>query len=272
MLKKHQESNSIMLLVDVHCHLDHSAFRKNLKEVISRAKKAGLATIITSGVNSASNMQALKISHTYDIVKPSLGIYPIDALGIAMPHSGLKRPTMPIDIDAELAFIEQHASKIVAVGECGMDFHAVKGYESKQKENFEKIIALVERIKKPIIVHSRKAELEAIEMLESSSIKKIVLHCFSGNKKLILRAADNGWFFSIPPIITRLQHFQMLTDIVNINQLLTETDAPWLSPYYGKLNEPAFVIEAVKKIAEVKSLSVEETANNIWKNFQMVFE
>ncbi len=110
-------------------------------------------------------------------------------------------------------------------------------------------------------------------MLESSSIdaKKVVLHCFSGNKKLIKHAADNGWNFSIPPVIVRLQHFQMMAEIININQLLTETDAPYLSPYPGKTNEPAYVAETIKKIAEIKGFEQEEVANNIFMNFQRIF-
>ena len=108
-------------------------------------------------------------------------------------------------------------------------------------------------------------------MLESSSVKKVDMHCFSGNKKLIQRAADNGYSFSIPPVLCRLQHFQMLVEMVNINQLLTETDAPFLGVEAGERNEPAFVLGTVKKIASIKGFDVTETMNTIYMNYSRFF-
>jgi len=263
-----------MILVDIHTHLDHARFKEDLNQVIERAKKAGVKAIITSGVNSATNRLVLDIAKKYDIVKPSFGLYPIDALAKELEQgeaSGFVRDVKAIDVDAELEWIKENKDKCVAVGECGLDYKWVTGKEKEQKEIFQKIVEIVEKIKKPIIVHSRKAEFDVVDMLESSTIKKIILHCFMGRKHLLKRAADNGWYFSIPPIIARLQHFQILAEIANINQLFTETDAPYLSPYPGQRNEPAFVIEAIKKIAEIKKMDIEEVANNIWMNYQKVF-
>lgn len=261
-----------MLLVDIHAHLDHERFKKDLDQVIDRARKTGVKAIITSGVNSATNRLALKIAEKYDIVKASLGLYPIDALAKELElEAGFVRDIQPTDVDEELEFIAKNKDRIIAVGECGLDYKWVVGKEKEQKEVFQKVIDAVEKIKKPIIVHSRKAELDAVEMLESSKIKKIVMHCFTGKKSLIKRAADNGWWFSIPPIIVRLQHFQLMAEIVNLNQLLTETDCPYLSPYPGERNEPAFVVETIKKIAEIKGFTAEEVANNIYVNYTNVF-
>jgi TatD DNase family protein len=97
------------------------------------------------------------------------------------------------------------------------------------------------------------------------------MHCFSGKKSLIQRAADNGWSFSVPPVIVRLQHFQIMAEMVNISQLLTETDAPYLSPFPGQRNEPGFVIETIKKIAEIKRMTEEDVANNIYMNYTNMF-
>jgi TatD DNase family protein len=108
-------------------------------------------------------------------------------------------------------------------------------------------------------------------MLESSNAKKPILHCFCGRKHLIKRAADNGWSFSIPTNVVNAEHFQNMAREVHISQLFTETDSPYLSPFRGKRNEPAFVIEAVKKIAEIKGMTVEDTANNIFMNYQNMF-
>ncbi|MBD3355487.1 hypothetical protein GF361_05940 [Candidatus Woesearchaeota archaeon] len=276
-----------MILVDVHAHLDHARFKDDLDDVISRAKEAGVKAVITSGVNSTTNRMILKIDERYDIVKASFGLYPIDALAAELDNdeslgarlsetygtagSSFVRDTETIDVDNELEWIMKNKDKCIAVGECGLDYKWVKGKEKEQQRVFQKVIQTVEKIKKPIIVHSRKAELDAIEMLESSKIKKVVMHCFSGKKSLIKRAADNGWSFSVPPVITRLQHFQMLVDMTNLSQLLTETDAPYLSPFRDRRNEPAFVAETIKKIAEIKGITEEDAANNIYMNYTNIF-
>ncbi len=264
-----------MNLVDIHCHLNHDRLKDNLDNVIKRAKETGVKVIITSGVNVPTNREVLKLAEKYDIVKCSLGIYPIDALNIhieALDEVGLTRQAEPFDVDKELEFIEKNKHNIVALGECGMDFKYLKEHEKKQRENFQKVINTVEKIKKPIIVHSRSAEEACIEMLESSNLKKVIMHSFGGRKSLIKRAADNGYTFSIPPVITRLQHFETVVSLVNISQLLTETDAPWLSPVPGVRNEPKNVIESVKRIAKIKKFTVEETANSIFLNYQRMFD
>ena len=262
------------MLVDIHAHLDHEKFKNDLDEVIDRAKKAGVKHIITSGVNSKTNRLILELAEKYDIVHPSFGLYPLDALENEIKEgeaSGFARDIEPFDINKEIAWITENKGKCAAIGECGMDFNWGREHENQQKENFQKVIELAEKIKKPIVVHTRKAEVEVVEMLESSKVKDIILHCFCGRKHLVKRAADSGWNFSIPPIIVRLQQFQIMAEIVNISQLLTETDAPYLSPYPGKRNEPAYVIETIKKISEIKKMTEEETANNIFMNYQRIF-
>ncbi len=263
-----------MNLVDVHCHLNHDKFKKDIDTVIENAKKAGVKAIIVSGVNVPTNREVLEMSKKYDIVKCSLGVYPIDALNVhieALDEVGLTRQPIPFDVDKELEFISSKKKEIMALGECGMDFKYLKEHEKKQRENFQKCIDCAEKIKKPIVVHTRNAELECVEMLESSSLKKVILHSFGGRKSLIKRAADKGWAFTVPAVIARLQHFETLVSMVNINQLLTETDAPWLSPVSGMRNEPANVLESIKKIAEIKKFNVEETADSIFLNYQRMF-
>ncbi|MBD3248511.1 YchF/TatD family DNA exonuclease [Candidatus Woesearchaeota archaeon] len=263
-----------MILVDVHSHLDHGRFKDDLDNVIEDAKKNNVGAIITSGVNTSTNRLALELSEKYDIVKASFGLYPVDALAKEMEQGeseGFTRDVERLDVDKEIEWIIKNKDKCVGIGECGLDYHWVKDKNEEQKKIFWKIIEMAEKINKPLIVHSRKAELDAVDMLESSNAKKVVMHCFMGKKSLIRRAADNGWSFSIPPVITRLQHFQMMADIVNLSQLLTETDAPYLSPYPGERNEPAFVMEIIKKIAEIKGMDNEEVANNIWMNYTRLF-
>jgi len=100
----------------------------------------------------------------------------------------------------------------------------------------------------------------------------LLLHYFCGKKKLVKRAADNKYYFSIPTVIVRAQNFQLIAENVNINQLLTETDGPFGSPFRGEKNQPAYVIESVKKIAEIKGFTVEETMKNIFLNYQRLFQ
>jgi len=263
-----------MNLVDVHCHLNHQKFDEDRDEVVQRAKDAGVKVIITSGVNVPTNREVLELAKKYGIVKCTLGIYPIDALNIkieALDEVGLTRQAEPFDVDKELEFILSKKKDIVGIGECGMDFKYLKDHEKQQRVNFQKVIDCAEKLNKPIVVHTRNAELECIEMLESSKLKKVILHSFGGRKSLIQRAADNGWSFSVPAVIARLQHFETLSKIVNINQLLTETDAPWLSPVKFERNEPANVIWSIKKIAEVKKFNEQETADSIFFNYQRMF-
>ena len=258
------------MLVDVHCHLMHEKFSRDLDKVIERARRSNVKVIICSGVNVPTNREALKLAEKYDIVKASLGLYPLDLLGENIEGVGLTRQIKPFVLEDELKFIRKNKDRIVGVGECGLDFK-FSSNKRKQIENFEKIIRFVEKIKKPLIVHSRKAEKECLDLLESSSLKKVLLHCFSGKKSLIKRGYDLGYFFSVPAIITRLQHFQTLVEIVDINNLLTETDAPWLSPYPDKRNEPAFVKEAINKISEIKKLNRKEVENIVFMNYQNLF-
>jgi len=259
------------MLIDVHAHLSHEKFSKDLDKVIERAKKVDIKAIITSGVNVPTNREALEIAKKYDIVKVSLGLYPIDLLDLSSDEIGLSRQVEPFVLSDELKFIKKSKDKIVAVGEVGMDFAWDKEHHNKQKKNFEKIITFVEKIKKPMIVHSRKAEKECLDLLESSKLKKVILHCFSGNKKLIKKGYDLGYYFSIPAVIVRLQHFQTLVDMIDMSKILTETDAPWLSPYPGKRNESSFIVETIKKISEIKKLDREEVENMIFMNYKKIF-
>lgn len=263
-----------MILLDVHCHLTHERFKGDIPKIVANSKKAGVKAVLVSGVNPEDNIKVLELTKKYDILKASPGIYPIDALGLAPDETGLPRHKGPINLEKQFSFFKENKKIIASIGEVGLDYKFGAEHKEKQKENFKKIIEFVEKFKKPLIVHSRKAEQDVLDILESSSIKKdkVVLHCFSGNKKLIKRAADKGFNFSIPCIINKLQHFQMLAEMVNISQLLTETDAPWLAPTLGERNEPKNVLVTVKKIAEIKKFTPEETANNIWLNFQKLLE
>ncbi len=245
------------LVVDVHCHLD---LCEDIPAVVKRAQDAGISTIITNGTNAESNKKSLELAKTYDIVNAALGIYPLEGLQLT-EHQ----------FDDILKEIEKHRNSIVAIGEVGIDYHMIKDKNDQQKKNFEKIIHLAEKLKKPMLVHSRKAESDTIDLLESSNAKKVVMHCFGGNMKLVKRADDLSFFFSIPTNIVSLLHFQEIVQRVELGKLLTETDAPWLSPFKDRKNESAFVVESIKKIADLKKMTPEEVVNAIYMNYQRMF-
>ena len=258
------------MLVDVHAHLDHIRFEADLDKVIEKCRK-NKVTVITAGVNKESNRRVLDISSKYDVVYASLGMYPFDAIGISRDDNYSGKKSEKFNVDEELEFIKRNKNKLVGISEVGLDKSIEKHQIEKQKNVFSKVIELSEKIKKPLIVHSRKAELECVEMLESCNHKNIVMHFFSGNMKLVKRIEDNGWSFSIPCSVDRLQHFQLVCERVNVNQLLSETDSPYAPPLRKERNEPSFVKYVVKIISEIKKLEEEEVRKNIFMNFQKLF-
>ena len=258
------------LLIDIHSHLDHPLLANKIDEIIQRAKNAGLRHIITNGINPETNRKCLEISKKYDIVECGMGLYPRNALKKEIESGDYPLKVAEFDIDEEINFIRKNKNNIAAISEIGLDF--VHGESKEQIEDFEKMIELAEELKKPVVVHSRKAEQKCIEILENSKLKKIVMHCFSGKKSLIKRIADNNWFLTAPTIIVRSQQFQELVKQVPISQLFCETDSPYLSPYKEQMNEPSFVIESYNRIAELKQMDMNEVINNIYMNWQAVFE
>ena len=265
-----------MNLVDVHCHINHELLKPQIEEVLKRAEEAGVKAILLSGVNPENNREVIQLAEKYPIIKPSLGIYPIDALGLGSDETGLPEHQGKINLEEEFGFIKNNLDKVAAIGEIGMDFNWATKEETyeEQAENFRKIIRFAIKVKKPIVIHSRKAEAECLEILEQE-IKNneipVIQHCFSGRKSLMSKAIELGHYFSIPPNILVASNFKTLAKKAPMEQLLTETDAPWLSPEKGVPNEPKNVLLTVKKIAEIKELTVEETAEKIWDNYLRVF-
>jgi len=252
------------MLIDIHSHLDHHYFKDDIDKVISNAKKVNVKIILTAGINPETNRKSLELAEKYDIVKACAGIYPVQ----------YKDSIKTSEIDEEIKFIEKNKKNVVAIGEVGLDYKEGKNVD-EQKELFQKMISLAEKLKKPIIIHSRKAEQDCIEMLQSSKLKKIIMHCFSGKKSLVKEIVDKGWFLTAPTCITKASQFQENAKLVPITQLFCETDAPYLSPFGTRekfqRNEPGFIVEAYKKLAEIKGMEFEEVVKNIWMNWQNVF-
>ena len=243
--------------IDVHCHLD--MIELPMEDVIENARKKGVGIIVTQGVNSESNRKVLSLAGKYDIVRAALGIYPIDALKMSDD-----------EIDSEIEFIRKNRDKIAAIGEVGMDFKESDDKE-RQKKIFVKFAALSIELDKPIIIHSRKAELECIEILEKNGAKKVIMHCFSGKFSLVKRIIENGWFLTIPTSVKNSEHFQKIILETPIEQLLCETDAPYLHPDKQWPNEPMNVVVSYEKIAELKGLKLDDVKKKIFSNYQILF-
>lgn len=249
------------MFIDVHCHLDYFE-NKELDGIIEECRKKGVKCILTNGVNVPNNKKVLEICGKYDEVRACLGIYPIDALKLSDK-----------EIDAEIEFIRKNKDRVYGIGEVGMDFKESENEKDwkKQEKTFRKFIKLSNELKIPVTVHSRKAEEKCIEVLEEEKANKVVMHCFSGKLKLIQRILKNGWLLSIPTAVKNSQHFQEVIKLAPIDNLLCETDSPYLHPDKEFPNTPPNVIESYKKIAEIKKASLKEAERKIEDNFKRLF-
>ncbi len=248
------------MYIDVHCHVD--MIDRPVGEIIRDAKKKGVGVIVTNGVNPKSNRDILRIADEFKEVKASFGMYPIDALSLSDD-----------EIDEEIKFVKANKDKIIAIGEIGLDLKEESFLENfeRQKKIFSKFVKLGVLLNKPVIVHSRKAELETIELLEKLNAKKVVMHCFSGSMKLVERIFKNGWLISIPTCVNYAEHFQKVVEITPIKNLLCETDSPYLHPKKEFPNSPENVVFSYKKIAEIKGVKLREVEEVVEGNFGRVF-
>jgi len=252
------------MFIDVHCHLDKLIDEGvPTDKAIKNAKKKGVERMIVNGTDHEQNKIILDLAKIHKEVLPALGIYPIDALKLSES-----------EIDEELEFIKQNKDKIAAIGEVGLDLKEEELHKTldKQKINLRKFVNLAIKLNKPAIIHSRKAELHTIELLEELNVKKVIMHCFSGKMSLAERIAKNGWFLSIPANSHYSQQFQDVIKRVPIENLLCETDTPYLHPLKKWPNEPANVIYSYKKIAEIKKMKLTEVELQIEKNFKSLLE
>lgn len=248
------------MYIDVHCHLDYFS-DEEIEEIVVKAREVRVGKILSAGISKQTNRKVLKLAERYPEVKACLGIYPIDGLDMETK-----------EIDAEIAFIRSRKDSIIGIGEVGMDF---KDTDDRvvQERNFRKFISLAIELDKPLIVHSRKAEERCIKILEELGAKKVVMHCFSGKKKFIERIVSNGWFCSVPTCVTRSEQFRMLVEMVPLNQLLCETDSPFMHPSgsEGGKNEPGNVVVSYEEIAEIKGEKIEDIERAVEENFRRLF-
>jgi TatD DNase family protein len=262
------------MFVDVHAHLIHPQFVGEEDAVAERAAEAGLEYVIVNGLEPRSNRAVLDLCDRHDHLLPACGIYPVDAIAAEIGHQGWEHdfdPPTVFDPEAEIEFIDSVAHRLVAIGEIGLDQHWVKNQSARQEEVFRGLIQVALRHDKPIIIHTRKAEARSFEILQEMGVKRADFHCYGGKLKLAKRIAEAGYYLSIPPVVVRAESFQRIVAEVPIEQLLTETDCPYMGPDAGERNEPKNVPRGVHAMALARNISAEDMAIQVRANFRRLF-
>ncbi len=253
------------MLVDSHCHLDFPDFVAELDAVLARARAAGIGRVVTICTRVRRHAQVLAIAEKFPDVFCSVGTHPHNA------HEEL-------DIGAnELIAIAKHP-KVVAIGEAGLDYHYDKSPRDAQAKGLRQHIAAARETKLPLVIHSRECDADMTRILTEESGKgafPAVLHCFTGGRDLAFAAIELGHYVSFTGILT-FKNSQALRDIAAAlppDRILVETDAPYLAPlpYRGKRNEPSYVVETAKVLAQARGLSADEIARQTTENFFRLF-
>jgi TatD DNase family protein len=253
------------MLIDSHCHLDFPDFASELDAVVGRARAAGIERMVTICTRVARQPEVLAIADRFSDVFCSVGTHPHYA------HEEL-------DITAADLVVRTRHAKVVALGEAGLDYHYDNSPREAQARGFRTHIAAARDTGLPLVIHSRDADGDTAKILEEETGKgafPAVLHCFTGGPDLARRAMALGLFISFTGILTFKNSDALRAIAANLpaDRILVETDAPYLAPgkLRGKRNEPAFVIETAKVLAETRGVSLDEIAQQTTANFFRLF-
>jgi len=243
----------------VHAHICDPGFDKDRAEVLERARKAGVDAIIAVGENLSDARKNLELAIRYPMLKPAAGLYPT--------HLDLNQAGEMAD------FIRQNHSSLAAIGEVGLDYWVVKEAPEKavQREILKRFIELAQELDLPLNVHSRSAGRHAIALLLENNAVRVQMHAFDGKAGAALPAVEAGYFFSIPPSVTRSRQKQKLVKRLPLSCLLIETDSPVLGPSPNERNEPANIWHCVKAIAALKETSEEAVIAAVSENTERLY-
>jgi TatD DNase family protein len=253
------------VLIDSHVNLHASQFADDQGEVIARARAAGVARMVTICDRVINFPAVLAIAETHDDIWCTVGTHPHEAKD---------------DQALTAQDLIQRAShdRVVGIGETGLDFYYNHSPRAPQIANFRAHIAAARELKLPLIVHTRDAEDETIEILRDEMGKGAfpgLIHCFTGTKNLAAAALDLGFCISVSGIATfkKSEDLRAVLKDVPLDRLLVETDAPYLAPmpHRGKRNEPAFVANTAAALAELKGVSIDRLARATTDNFFRLF-
>lgn len=252
------------MLIDSHAHLEMPEFKRDLEEVIQRARESGVDYLFTVGTEKKDWKRALEIASSYPKIYAILGVH---------PHNTKEIDDRTYPILRELC----KNQKVVAYGEIGLDFFRNLSSPEVQVKRFREQIALAKELQLPVVVHDRDAHQETLDILKSERAEEWggIIHCFSGDYRMAKECIDLGFYISIPGTVTfrNAGAFQEMVRKLPLDSLLVETDAPFLTPVplRGKRNEPSFVRYTAQKIADLKRIPFENVAETTSANALRVF-
>ena len=254
------------MIIDSHCHLDYPHLYNQLDDVIKRAESNNIKKLLTICTTLESFDKIKLIIEKYNLIYGTFGIH---------PHETEKYKK----IDSKYIMnVKKNNSKVIGVGETGLDYYYNHSDKKIQKKSFIEHISSAKELNIPVIVHSRDAENDTFEIIKTAkqnSTLKVLIHCFTGTKDFAKKLLDIGCYISISGIVT-FKNSTELSDTVSyipLDRLLVETDSPYLapSPLRGKPNEPSFIVHTVAKLSEIKNVSTDIIEEKTTKNFKELF-
>jgi TatD DNase family protein len=253
------------MLVDSHCHLDFPDFAEDLDSIVARAEAAGVGRIVTISTRVRRLAALLEIAERFPNVYCSVGTH---------PHNADEEDGISAD---ELIGLTRHP-KVVALGEAGLDYFYENGSPEAQARGFRNHIAAARATGLPLVIHTREADDDCGRILEDEMAKgsfRAVLHCYTGGRELAMKAISLGLSISFTGILTfkKSQPLRELAAELPADRIMVETDAPYLAPgkFRGKRNEPSYVLETTRVLAETRGVSLEEIARQTTENFFHLF-
>lgn len=252
------------MLFDTHVHVNARQFYEDRDEVIERAFQAGVTHMVVVGFDEETIKLAMEITEAYEPIYAAVGWHPVDAKDFSPEH--LKK----------LEELSQHP-KVVALGEMGLDYYWDTSPKDIQEKVFRQQIQLAKRVNKPIIIHNREATEDVIRILEEENAKEVggIMHCYSGTVEQIQPCLDMNFYISLagPVTFKNAKEPKEVAKRVPLDRLLIETDAPYLAPhpYRGKRNEPAYVAEVAKTIAELREMDYKDLCKVTTENACNIF-
>jgi TatD DNase family protein len=247
-------------LVDSHCHLDDEQFDPDREQTIARARAAGVETMMAIGTgNGPPDLEAaIRLADRYPFIYATIGVHPHDAAKATE------------ETFVHLRKLAEHP-KVLAVGEIGLDYHYDFSPRDLQRAVFEQQLALAAECGKPVVIHTREAWDDTLAILASQWQGDGIMHCFTGDEHQARQALDLGFHLAFGGVLTfrSAEAVRQAARITPAHRLLLETDCPYLAPVplRGKRNEPAFVLETARCLAELRACPVEEIAEQTSANF-----
>ncbi len=290
-------------IIDTHTHVNFNSFKDDSREVIERALKNSV-WLVNVGSQASTSRRAVEMAQNYqEGVYAAVGLHPshLENTEINLLKEGedINYETKKEDFDENFYLKLAENKKVVAIGECGLDYYQNQKSEIKnqndnekfkikelQKEVFIRHIELAKKIKKPLIIHCRDAHDDLIKILNSNPFHLPtggggqilnspagVMHFFTGSYEQAKQYIDLGFYISFSGVITFVSEYEELVRKLPLDKILIETDAPYVAPvpYRGKKNEPSYVIEIAKKMAEIKGVSFEDICRQTTENAKVVF-